>query len=161
MISGNVNKGSNRILGTEFGTVIYGAGKGIWRTFTDYVNGAENYFLEDNHLFYFGDLDYEGILIYEHLMAQNWNPRTDRAGEKRSNMARTVDIQLFMPAYEKMLDKALKIGFDNLPDMKEKQNANIGTAFLKTFNTVRRSQIEEILNSGKYIPQEILNEHDW
>ena len=60
-----------------------------------------------------------------------------------------------------MLDKALKIGFNNLPDMKEKQNANIGTAFLKTFNTVRRSQIEEILNSGKYIPQEILNEHDW
>ena len=45
--------------------------------------------------------------------------------------------------------------------MKDKQNANIGTAFLKTFNTVRRSQIEEILNSGKYIPQEILNEHDW
>ena len=156
-----MNKGSNRILGTEFGTVIYGAGKGIWKTFADYVNGAENYFLEDNTLFYFGDLDYEGILIYEHLIAQNWNPRTDRVGEKRSDMARTVDIQLFMPAYEKMLDKALKIGFDNLPDMKEKQNANIGTAFLKTFNTVRRSQIEEILNSGKYIPQEILNEHDW
>ena len=60
-----------------------------------------------------------------------------------------------------MLDKALKIGFDKLHDMKEKQNANIGTAFLKTLNTVRRSQIEEILNSGKYIPQEILNEHDW
>lgn len=156
-----MNKGSNRILGTEFGTVIYGAGKGIWKTFADYVNGAENYFLEDNTLFYFGDLDYEGILIYEHLIAQNWNPRTDRAGEKRSDMAWTVDIQLFMSAYEKMLDKALKIGFNNLPDMKEKQNANIGTAFLKTFNTVRRSQIEEILNSGKYIPQEILNEHDW
>lgn len=156
-----MNKGSNRILGTEFGTVIYGAGKGIWKTFADYVNGAENYFLEDNTLFYFGDLDYEGILIYEHLIAQNWNPRTDRAGGKRSDMAWTVDIQLFMSAYEKMLDKALKIGFNNLPDMKEKQNANIGTAFLKTFNTVRRSQIEEILNSGKYIPQEILNEHDW
>ena len=156
-----MNKGSNRILGTEFGTVIYGAGKGIWKTFADYVNGAENYFLEDNTLFYFGDLDYEGILIYEHLIAQNWNPRTDRAGEKRSDMAWTVDIQLFMSAYEKMLDKALKIGFNNLPDMKEKQNANIGTAFLKTFNTVCRSQIEEILNSGKYIPQEILNEHDW
>ena len=143
-----MNKGNNRILGTEFGTVIYGAGKGIWKTFADYVNGAENYFLEENHLFYFGDLDYEGILIYEHLITQKWNRRID-------------NIHLFTAAYKKMLDKALKTGFSNLPDMKEKQNANIGTAFLNAFDTIRRAQIEEILNSGKYIPQEILNEHDW
>ena len=143
-----MNKGNNRILGTEFGTVIYGAGKGIWKTFADYVNGAENYFLEENHLFYFGDLDYEGILIYERLIAQNWDRRSG-------------NIHIFTEAYEKMLDKALKIDFANLPDMKEKQNTNIGMAFLDAFNMIRRAQIEEILNSGKYIPQEILNEHDW
>ena len=156
-----MNKGNNRILGTEFGTVIYGAGKGIWKTFADYVNGAENYFLEENHLFYFGDLDYEGILIYEHLIAQDWNRRTDRPGKITSDETERVNIHIFTAAYEKMLYKALKIGFFSLPDMKEKQNANIGTAFLDVFDTIRRAQIEEILNSGKYIPQEILNEHDW
>ena len=36
-----MNTGCNHILGKEFGTVIYGAGKGIWKTFADYMNGAE------------------------------------------------------------------------------------------------------------------------
>ncbi len=40
-----MNAGHDRILGKQFGTVIYGAGKGIWKTFADYVNGAESYFL--------------------------------------------------------------------------------------------------------------------
>ena len=150
-----MNKGSNRILGTEFGTVIYGAGKGIWKTFADYVNGAENYFLEDNTLFYFGDLDYEGILIYEHLLEQK-EYQWDRQGNGSAEM-----IQLFRKAYEAMLDKALQIGFSALPDMKEKQNSNIGTVFLDVFDEERRRQIHEILSAGKYIPQEILNEHDW
>lgn len=140
-----MNAGCNVILGKEFDTVIYGAGKGIWKTFVDYVNGAERYFLENNELFYFGDLDYEGILIYEHLLELY----PDR------------EIHIFKEAYEEMLDKALKIGFSRLPNMKEKQNANIGTVFLDGFDGRRREQIHEILGAGKYIPQEILNEHDW
>lgn len=60
-----------------------------------------------------------------------------------------------------MLDKALQIGFSALPDMKEKQNSNIGTVFLDVFDEESRRQIHEILSAGKYIPQEILNEHDW
>ena len=62
-----MNHVDNRILGKMFDTVIYGAGKGIYRTFSDYVQGAEDYFNAENMLYYFGDLDYEGILIYEHL----------------------------------------------------------------------------------------------
>lgn len=140
-----MNAGCNKILGKEFDTVIYGAGKGIWKTFVDYVNGAERYFLENNELFYFGDVDYEGILIYEHLIELY----PDR------------EIHIFREAYETMLDKALKIGFSRLPDMKEKQNSNIGTVFLDAFDETRKEQIHEILETGKYIPQEILNEHDW
>ena len=34
-----MNKGCNQILGKEFDTLIYGAGKGIWKTFSDYING--------------------------------------------------------------------------------------------------------------------------
>ena len=140
-----MNAGCNEILGKEFDTVIYGAGKGIWKTFVDYVNGAERYFLENNELFYFGDLDYEGILIYEHLL----------------ELYPDCEIRIFKEAYDAMLDKALKIGFSRLPDMKEKQNANIGTVFLDAFDKTRNHQIYEILSAGKYIPQEILNEHDW
>ena len=150
-----MNAGHDRIFGKQFGTVIYGAGKGIWKTFADYVNGAESYFLGDNELFYFGDLDYEGILIYEHLLEQK-EYQWDRQRNGSAGM-----IQLFRKAYEAMLDKALQIGFSALPDMKEKQNSNIGTVFLDVFDEERRRQIHEILSAGKYIPQEILNEHDW
>ena len=115
-----MNSGNDRIMGREFGTVIYGAGKGIWKTFEDYVNGAERYFLGKNALFYFGDLDFEGILIFEHLIGQK--------------QYRESGIHIFKEAYEKMLDKAWQLGFSRLPDMKEKQNANIGTSFLSAFD---------------------------
>lgn len=147
-----MNAGQHQILEKEFGTVIYGAGKGIWKTFTDYVNGAESYFMGENMLYYFGDLDYEGILIYEQLLSRNW---------RRQGSEDIIEIQIFKEAYEKMLDKARIIGFENLPDMKEKQNDHIGTIFLDRFSDSHRTQIKEILEAGKYIPQEILNEHDW
>ena len=51
--------------------------------------------------------------------------------------------------YEKMLDKAWQLGFSRLPDMKEKQNANIGTSFLSAFDAERRHQIRELLDMGK------------
>lgn len=140
-----LNAGNTRVLGTEFGTVIYGAGKGIWKTFSDYAGGAEPYFLGGNALFYFGDLDYEGILIFEQLLCRYPGP----------------GIRIFTEAYEAMLDKAAAIGFSALPDMKEGQNTKIGTLFLEAFDIGRRKQIQEILTAGKYIPQEILNEHDW
>mgnify|MGYP005860117787 FL=1 len=55
----------------------------------------------------------------------------------------------------------MQIGLSNVPNMKEKQNANIGTLFLDAFKDMRKDQICKILKMGKYIPQEILNEHDW
>lgn len=142
---------SNVILGIDFDTIIYGAGKGIWKTFVDYADGAESYFCSDNKLLYFGDLDYEGILIYEHLVKHQW----------KNSAGKCIRITPFIAAYETMLDKAEKIGIENLPLMKERQNDNIDTIFLKYFTEKRRVQILEILNAGRYIPQEILNEHDW
>lgn len=142
---------SNVILGIDFDTIIYGAGKGIWKTFVDYADGAESYFCSDNKLLYFGDLDYEGILIYEHLVKHQW----------KNSAEKSIRITPFIAAYETMLDKAEKIGIESLPLMKERQNDNIDTIFLKYFTEKRRGQILEILNVGRYIPQEILNEHDW
>ena len=59
-----------------------------------------------------------------------------------------------------MLDKAEKMGFSNMPYTKEKQNSNIENIFLDYFSENRKAQILNLLKEGKYIPQEILNEHD-
>ena len=116
------------ILGKEFDTVIYGAGKGIWSTFADYVNQAEEYFGAD----------------YEHLVKGN-----------------QIQIALFKTAYEKMIEKAQSAGIEKLPDTKQGQNTGIGNVFINSFCEKIQSEIWNILKSGKYIPQEILNEHDW
>ena len=139
------------VLGIRFNTLIYGAGKGIWNSFADYASGAESYFKAGNELLYFGDIDYEGIIIYEHLVKKQWKCGT---GE-------SIDIKPFVRAYENMLDKAEKMGFSNMPFTKEKQNSNIENIFLDYFSENRKAQILNLLKEGKYIPQEILNEHDW
>lgn len=49
-------------------TEIFGAGKGIIRSFQDFDLCAEPYMKHPkNTIYYFGDLDYEGIGIYENL----------------------------------------------------------------------------------------------
>lgn len=63
------------VLGIRFNTLIYGAGKGIWNSFADYASGAESYFKAGNELLYFGDIDYEGIIIYEHLVKKGFRKR--------------------------------------------------------------------------------------
>ncbi|MBC8572000.1 Wadjet anti-phage system protein JetD domain-containing protein [Jingyaoa shaoxingensis] len=138
-------QGHIEILGTEIGTLIYGAGKRILRSFQDFDLCAEPYMIHsENTIYYFGDLDYEGIGIYENLaekFQQRWK------------------IRPFLPAYLAMLKKADSV--HELPDTKELQNRNIGTEFFSYFdeNTVRK--MKDILESGRYIPQEILNTADF
>jgi hypothetical protein len=48
-----------------------------------------------------------------------------------------------------------------MPCTKEKQNTNIENIFLDYFSDDRKRQLLELLREGRYIPQEILNEHDW
>lgn len=139
------------MLGVRFNTVIYGAGKGIWNSFADYAAGAETYFRAGNELLYFGDIDYEGIIIYEHLVKEQW----------KSVQGESIVIKPFVSAYECMLDKAEKMGFSNMPDTKENQNPNIENIFLDYFSEDRKAKILNLLEAGRYIPQEILNEHDW
>lgn len=139
--------GQDKILGLKAGTLIYGGGKGICKTFDDFVNAVEPYFGDkNNRVYYFGDLDYEGIIIYEAL------------AKKYKNI---VEIYLFTNAYEKMLYKEELIGTEELPDMKDGQNKNIGNNFLGYFTPDIQKKIMKILEAGKYIPQEILNERDY
>lgn len=135
------------LLGLKVGTLIYGGGKSIYKSFADFVNYVEPYFKHsENKIYYFGDLDYEGILIFEHLQKE---------------YANQVEICLFTKAYEKMLEKAEHIGYEELPETKEGQNKNAGDSFFQSFSQVAQKKMRNILENGKYIPQEILNERDY
>lgn len=137
-------KGNADILGLPIGTLIYGKGKGIAKSFKDFTYCVEPYLSNaSNNIFYFGDLDFEGILIYESLskIFEGW-----------------TTITPYISAYKAMLNKA---DINSLPLMKEGQNKNISSHFLDTFEDIDRILIENILSENKYIPQEILNSRDF
>lgn len=135
--------GQEEILGIKIGTLIYGAGKGILRSFRDFSLCTEPYMREkENIMYYFGDLDYEGILIYENLV---------NMFEKECN------IQPFYQGYLKMSEKADVLGMEGLPAMKEGQNQNIGTLFWNSFPEMQAKKMQNLLQEGRYIPQEILS----
>ncbi|MBQ6787418.1 MAG: hypothetical protein IJO85_06825 [Lachnospiraceae bacterium] len=139
--------GANTILGVEIGTLVYGAGKGIIRSFQDFSLCAEPYMRErDNRIYYLGDIDYEGIRIYECLV---------RVFESE------CVIEPFMEGYVKMLQRAQKIGINQLPDMKAGQNSNIDDIFRRYFKEQEFLYILDILEQSKYIPQEILSIEDF
>lgn len=133
------------ILGVPIGTLIYGAGKGILKSFRDFEFCAEPYMrAKGNSIFYFGDLDYEGIGIFESFA--------------RSFEAHWEVIP-FLPAYEAMLEKAGKA--ESLPEMKEQQNRNIENRFFSYFQAEQVQAMQKILKENRYIPQEILNRKDF
>ena len=100
---------------------------------------------KENRIFYFGDLDYEGIGIYERLA--------------QLSKQQGISIQPFTEAYEKMLVKAHAVR--ELPKTKEKQNRNISGDFFRFFSDQTVYHMREILESERYIPQEIINITDF
>ncbi|SHH89961.1 Wadjet anti-phage system protein JetD domain-containing protein [Clostridium grantii] len=140
-----INEG-NKILGEEIGTLIYGGGKNINKAFKDFeISVEEHVSSKENKFLYFGDLDYEGIVIYESL----YKLIKDK-----------YHIAPFIVGYQKMIDKYIKkeIG---LPKTKEGQNRNIKDIFLREFDEEYKTKIMEILEGELYIPQEILNITDF
>ena len=137
---------NRNIFDTEISTIIYGGGKSIYKSFKDFEFCVEDYLLhKENKLLYLGDLDFEGILIYENLA---------EIFENRFN------ITPFIKGYMAMLQKYKHMDVV-LPISKEKQNKNIKSNFLNNFDHNTKENILEILNNGKYIPQEILNVDDF
>lgn len=142
-----MGNGYDKILGMSIGTLIYGGGKAVLKSFEDYVGGAENYFdCADNQIYYFGDLDYEGIQIYESL------------SEKYKD---SVKIQVFQAGYEKMFEKARRKGLSRMPMTKEGQTEKAGSRFYSYFDSKTIGNFVEFLKSRRYIPQEILNVGDF
>lgn len=132
------------VFGTPFGTLIYGAGKGILRSYQDFSFCVEPYMrAQENQLYYFGDLDYEGIGIYERL--------AERFARNR--------LIPFVAAYERMIQKSRV--YSELPETKAGQNRSIGGYFFSFFSERTVREMTKILESGRYIPQEILNIGDF
>ena len=124
--------GHTEIFGAEIGTLIYGAGKGIIRSFQDFDLCAEPYMKHPkNTIYYFGDMDYEGIGIYENL-AEKFRSRWK--------------IIPFVPAYQAMLGKAEQI--IELPETKEHQNRNISTQFFSCFDEIMVKKMEAVLDDA-------------
>lgn len=137
--------GAEEIFGVSVGTLIYGGGKRIQRSFQDFDFCVEPYMkAEDNQIYYFGDLDYEGIGIYENFAKAC-------SGRWR--------ILPFLPAYEAMLQKGRACA--SLPEMKEKQNRNLSGTFWQWFSFRQVEEMKQILEKECYIPQEILNGKDF
>ena len=134
-------EGNPCIFGMEVGTLIYGGGKRIVKSFQDFGLSAEPYMkAEGNQMYYFGDLDYEGIGIYE-SPARQWR------GHGK--------LIPFAAAHGKMIEKAERMG--SLPDTKERQNQKLSGEFFSCFSKEMAGRMQEILERGEYIPQEILS----
>ena len=137
--------GHSTILGEKFGTLIYGAGKRVSSSFKQFALSAEPYMLhEDNEFYYFGDLDYEGIGIYEKLA---------------NCFQRQAKLKPFVSAYAKMLTKSREL--PQLPTTKEGQNRQLEGFFFNYFEGITQDDMRELLEQNLYIPQEILTILDY
>ena len=136
---------SSSILGLDIGTVVYGGGKSKIPSLNEFKYYTEDYISDSNNTFYyFGDVDYEGLVIYESY-------RNISSGQ--------IDLTPLTQAYKYVVDKC--DGFvDSLPDTKSGQNRNINDLFFKGFDSSYKDKIMAILEKDKYIPQEALNFED-
>ncbi len=129
--------GCGEILGLTVGTLIYGGGKRILSSLKEFSISVEPHVArEENIFFYFGDLDYEGIRIYESVCDVIGRP-----------------IAPFCAAYCEMLRAGSDI---ELPHTLEGQNRDISPLFFSFFDEATSRKMREILESDRYIPQEIL-----
>jgi hypothetical protein len=134
---------NNTLFCIPFHILLYGEGKKITRrssTLRDY-DDATLAGLKSTY-YYAGDIDYEGIWIFNEVKAQN----------------HVLDIRLMTTLYEKMLDKSSDV---LLPLTKDNQSMPEMDTFLSNFEKPQRDRIMRILSAKKYIPQEILNAGDY
>lgn len=144
-------RGDNKVLGEQIDTIIYGGGKNVIKAFNDFKISVEDHVSNiSNKFYYFGDLDYEGIGIYEGFY---------------KNFSKEYNLYPFVNGYKKMIDKVKEFNV-NLPETKEGQNRNIHELFFEQFNNTLENfidykrEMKYILENNLYIPQEIINISD-
>lgn len=129
---------ANTLFDTQIDGVIFGQGNDITgkdklRSYTTYL-GADTI-----HFLYCGDIDRAGFDIFLRLC---------KAAEGQH-------IELFLPAYQKMLELSRNI---QIPDSEDKRCIIPEMSdILPLFRTDEQKQITQILNDNKRLPQEILS----
>jgi len=115
----------------KFDGLLYGEGKRITRdgAFED----SSGSFCKPPQFFYWGDLDYEGIGIFQGISHHS--------------------VHLFAPGYLEML----KLVKGNIPYGKQHKPLSDMSKFLAYFDEPATREIKNILENDAYIPQEICN----
>jgi len=120
--------------GKKINLLIYGEGKKIISSFK-FMEEIIREHIVDN-IYYFGDIDYEGIGIFLNL--KDAYPQ--------------YDIIPHVELYKQLVDKA-----ELPPSLKTNQNEVLTEEFLNFFDERYREKISRILIEKKYIPQEALS----
>lgn len=135
----NENQKNNiNLLGVTIHGLLYGEGNKITKENAIYEY-EHNVINKNIHFYYWGDIDFSGIDLFERVKKANVN----------------CDIKLFHCAYIKMLELSERIELKNILKNQHKVD---GTIFFHELNNEKISgTIKNILEQNKYIPQEILN----
>jgi hypothetical protein len=115
-------------------SLIFGAG---WKVTANIIMLQKQLSLEGTHkLYYFGDLDYEGVSI--------WNSLNER-----------TEAKIAVDFYKELLKKLPSKGKES--QLRREKALN---NFLKAFNEDEQGKILELLQSGRYLPQEGLTKDE-
>ncbi|WP_160686978.1 Wadjet anti-phage system protein JetD domain-containing protein [Clostridium sp. C2-6-12] len=119
---------------TDYTTLIYGCG---WKIVSNYYMIDKQLNLKDkNEFMYFGDIDKEGISI--------WNSLNEK-----------MKINIAVDFYRELLKKDYSIGKKN-----QKRNEEAINNFSKFFTEAEKEVLLNMINNGGYLPQEGLNKED-
>jgi hypothetical protein len=128
-------QGINSWAATVFAMLIYGEGKKIIKSFS-FLWELKEYQDKELQVYYFGDLDREGIAIWHELQR-----RTE------------VDIKPFVYFYQELLERYRAL---EMPKQ-QRMVAKAVEDFLAYFSTGHSKLIFNIMANGRYLPQEGLN----
>lgn len=128
------------------GILVYGAGKKLIRNLIE-LQESDIAFLQESleQLYYLGDLDWEGIRIYETLCAHY--PK--------------LKLNLCTAGYLCLLEKGEELGTERLPQMRSGQHPCPEANFFQAFTPDQRERMLAILDAGRYVPQEIMIAADY
>ena len=133
------------VFGKNIDCIIYGEGNKITKTGYSLTKFLETEVRYTGNIWYWGDIDYEGIKIF--LNTTRLNPE--------------LDIKLFIPAYTAMaelFDNRLESIHDNMYRIRKNQaRPDDIELFYNELSHDTAAFIDKILRSDMYIPQEIVN----
>lgn len=119
---------------TKFTSLIFGSG---WKIVSNIVMLEKQLGLSGTHkLYYFGDVDYEGISI--------WN-----------SLNQKIRAELAIDFYTELLKKPYSIGKET-----QQKNETALNNFIKNFSSEEQASILKLLEKGAYLPQEGLDKDE-